>query len=168
MKYFATVNDQVYEIDIDHHGHVTVDGVELLADMQLVGSQQMYSLLIEHASHEVVLDAETEQRNMYSVMVGGLRFLVKVQDERSRRLALVDRSLRAPDGELHIKAPIPGLVVKVPVSEGQVVAEGDTLIILEAMKMENELRAPRAGIIHELKVTPGAQVALGQTMLSLK
>jgi biotin carboxyl carrier protein len=48
------------------------------------------------------------------------------------------------------------------------VAEGDTLVILEAMKMENELRAPRAGVIHEVKATPGMQVQLGQTLLSLK
>jgi biotin carboxyl carrier protein len=168
MKYFATINDETYEIDIDHHGRVTIDGQELGADMRLVGGQQMYSLLIDNASHEIVLDPEVEQRNMYGVMVGGLRFLVKVQDERSRRLALVDRSLRVPAGELLIKAPIPGLVVKIPVIAGQEVVEGDTLVILEAMKMENELRAPRAGTVLEVRVAPGAQVALGQTMLTLK
>jgi biotin carboxyl carrier protein len=168
MKYFATVNDQAYEIDIDHHGRVSVNGEELAADMRLVGAPQIYSLLIEQASHEVVLDTETEQRNQYSVMVGGMRFAVKVQDERSRRLALVDRSLRASDGELLIRAPIPGLVVKVAVSAGQEVVEGDALIILEAMKMENELRAPRAGVIHEVKIAAGAQVAQGQTLLTLK
>lgn len=168
MKYFATVNELVYEIDIDHHGRVTVDGEEMGADMRLVGAPGIYSLLIEHASHEIVLDPENDQRSQYGVMVGGMRFEVKVQDERSRRLALVDRSLRAPDGELLIKAPIPGLIVRVPVSTGQEVAEGDTLVILEAMKMENELRAPRAGVVHEVKVQPGAQVAQGQTMLTLK
>ncbi len=76
--------------------------------------------------------------------------------------------MRPPDGELSIKAPIPGLVVKVAVEPGQEVAEGDTLIILEAMKMENELRAPRAGVVLEVKVDPGAQVALGQAMVSLR
>ena len=60
-----------------------------------------------------------------------------------RRLALVDRNLKPPDGELTVKAPIPGLVVKVLVAPGQQVVEGEPLLILEAMKMENELRAPR-------------------------
>jgi pyruvate carboxylase subunit B len=101
-------------------------------------------------------------------MVAGLRYVVKVQDERSRRLALADRSLRPPEGELPIKAPIPGLVVKVQVAAGQQVAEGETLVILEAMKMENELRAPRAGVIHEVKTDPGAQVTLGQVLLTIK
>jgi biotin carboxyl carrier protein len=168
MRYFATVNDQIYEIDIDQHGRITVDGVQMSADMRLVGGQQVYSLLVDSASYEVVLDPENEPRNSYGVMVSGLRYLVKVQDERSRRLALADRSLRAPEGELPIKAPIPGLVVKVQVAAGQDVAEGETLIILEAMKMENELRAPRAGVIHEVKTEPGAQVALGQVLLTIK
>lgn len=168
MKYFATVNDLVYEIDIDHHGRVTVDGQELAADMKLVGRRHLHSLLLDNASYEIVLDTEEEKRNLYTVMVSGLQYDVKVQDERSRRLALVDRSLRPPEGELLIKAPIPGLVVKVPVASGQEVGEGETLVILEAMKMENELRAPRAGITHDVRVAPGDQVALGQVLLAIK
>lgn len=168
MKYFVTVHDQVYEIDIDHHGRVMVDGVEMAADMRLVGGDNLYSLLVDNASYEVVLSVDGDQHGVYGIMIAGLRYLVKVQDERSRRLALVDRSLRPPDGELLIKAPIPGLVIKVAVEAGQEVSEGDTLVILEAMKMENELRAPRAGIVHEVKVEPGAQVASGQTLVQLR
>lgn len=168
MKYFVTAHDQVYEIDIDHHGRVTVDGAELAADMRLVGGSHLYSLLVDNASYEVVLNEVDDLHDVYAVMVGGLRYTVRVQDERSRRLASVDRTLRPPDGELLIKAPIPGLVVKVAVEAGQSVAEGDTLVILEAMKMENELRAPRAGIVHEVKIEPGAQVASGQTLVQLR
>lgn len=168
MKYFATIDDRTYEIDIDHHGHVTVDGQKLDADMKLVGGRHLYSLLLNNASYEVLLDTESEKRNFYTVMVSGLQYTVKVQDERSRRLALVDRSLRPSEGELLIKAPIPGLVVKVPVAVGQEVTEGETLVILEAMKMENELRAPRRGVVSELRVAPGDQVALGQMMLALR
>jgi biotin carboxyl carrier protein len=168
MKYYTTVNDQTYEIDIDHQGRITVDGQEMAANMRLVGGQHLYSLLVDNASYEIVLDPEQDPRNTYGVMVSGLRYLVKVQDERSRRLALADRSLRAPEGELPIKAPIPGLVVKVMVSAGQEVGESETLVILEAMKMENELRAPRGGIIHEVRIEPGAQVKQGQVLMTLK
>jgi biotin carboxyl carrier protein len=168
MKYFATINGQSWEIDIDHRGRITIDGVELAADMKLVGGQNLYSLLLNGASYEVVLDRESDRRNPYEVMVSGLRYQVKVQDERSQRLALVDRSLRAGEGELPIKAPIPGLVVKVLVASDQEVAEGETLVILEAMKMENELRAPRAGVIHDVRVAPGDQVALGKVLMTLK
>ena len=168
MKYFATVDDQIYEISIDHPDRVSVDGVELSADMRPVGGGQLYSLLLDRASYEVVLDTDIEQRNAYGVMVSGLRYVVLVQDERSRRLAIADRSLRAPEGELAIKAPIPGLVVKIMAVPGQDVAEGETLLILEAMKMENEIRSPRKGTVHDVRVEAGAQVAMGQVLLSLR
>ena len=168
MKYFATVESQTCEIAIDRHGQITVDGVLMAADMQPVGGRHLYSLLLDNVSHEIVLQADEEGRNLYEVMVAGLRYQVRVQDERSRRLALADRSLKAPTGELAIKAPIPGLVVSVLVEPGQEVAEGETLIILEAMKMENELRAPRAGAIREVRTEPGAQVALGQVLMTIR
>ncbi len=167
MKYFATIEDQTYEIAIDHPGRVTVDGVELAADMEPIDAQRLYSLLIEGVSHEALLAADAAQRNVYEVRVGGERYLVKVQDERSRRLALANRSVKASDVELAVKAPIPGLVVKVLVAPGQSVAEGDPVVILEAMKMENELRSPRAGVVHEVRVAPRAQVALGQVLITL-
>jgi biotin carboxyl carrier protein len=168
MKYYATVGDHVYEISIDHPDRISVDGVELAADMRPVGGGQLYSLLLGNVSHEIVVDPDAEERNVYGVMVSGLRYEVRVQDERSRRLALADRSLRAPEGELAVKAPIPGLVVKTLVSPGQGVAEGETLLILEAMKMENEIRSPREGTVHEVRVEPGTQVAMGQVLLSLR
>jgi biotin carboxyl carrier protein len=56
----------------------------------------------------------------------------------------------------------------VPVEPGQELPEGATLVILEAMKMENEMRAPRAGTVHEIRIAPGDQVALGQVLMSLR
>ena len=92
---------------VDYPDRVSVDGVEIRVDMHLVGGRQLYSLLLEQVSYEIVVDLEGEQRNLYGVMVSGLRYQVRVQDERSRRLALADRNLRAPEGELVVKAPIP-------------------------------------------------------------
>lgn len=168
MKYFATVNDLTLEIDVDHHGRVTVDGAALAADMRPVSGAHLYSLLLDNASYEIVLDPAVEERALYGVMVGGQRFVVKVQDERSRRLALADRGLAAPEGELAVKAPIPGLVVKVAVTPGQAVSEGETLVILEAMKMENELRAPRGGTIREVRIVPQDQVSAGQVLVTIR
>ncbi len=169
MKYFATIDNQTYEINVEGSGTITVDGVDVTADMQRIGRLDLYSLLVENESHEVFVEAgSANQPNVYGVLVSGERYLVKVQDERSRRLALADRSVKPPPGELIIKAPIPGLVIKVGVTPGQVVAEGDSLVILEAMKMENELRAPREGTVHEVRVGPGDQVALGQVLLSIR
>ncbi len=169
MKYYATVDDETHEISVEATGQIRVDGVDVTADMQRIGNLDLYSLLVDNVSHEVYVEpANGNQPNVYGVLVAGARYLVKVQDERSRRLAQADRSLKPPAGELMIKAPIPGLVVKVGVAAGEVVEEGDSLVILEAMKMENELRAPREGTVHEVRVAPGDQVALGQLLVSIR
>ncbi len=168
MKYYATVDERTYEISIEGDGRITVDGVEVGVDMQRIGRLDLYSLLLDNASHEVLVEPEEDGKSFYGVMLEGTRYRVRLQDERSRRLALADRGLKPPAGEIAIKAPIPGLVVKVLVEPGQQVGEGETVAILEAMKMENDLRAPRAGTVHEVRVTPGTQVPLGQVILTIR
>jgi biotin carboxyl carrier protein len=138
--------------------------------MEHIGEGNLYSLLVDHRSHEAEVEAEADpgQRGRYHVLVSGTRFEVRVEDERARRLAPAQRKSEAGISETTVRAPIPGLVVKVLVTPGQAVVEGETLLILEAMKMENDLKAPHAGIVHEVRVQPGAQVALGETLASVK
>jgi biotin carboxyl carrier protein len=168
MKYYATLDGRTYEIAVDPHGHITVDGLPMHADMREVGRLGLYSLLLDNQSHEVVIEPDPRQRSVYHVLVEGTRYTVKVQDERSRRLSLADRSLKAPQGEVLLKAPIPGLIIRVLVEPGQDVSEGEPLLTLEAMKMENDLRAPRAGTVHEVKVRPGMEVGLGQVLMTIR
>jgi len=165
MKYYVTVGEQTYEIVIDGQGQIMVDGESLSVDIQQSGRLDLYSLLIDNQSHEVVVESENEAPSKYQVLVAGAQHEVGVQNERTRRLALISHDLETHTGSITIKAPIPGLVVKTPVVAGQQVERGDTLIILEAMKMENELRAPRAGTISEVRVVAGEQVNLGQVLL---
>ncbi|MBT7069594.1 MAG: acetyl-CoA carboxylase biotin carboxyl carrier protein subunit, partial [Anaerolineae bacterium] len=73
----------------------------------------------------------------------------------------------AQSGEYYLKAPMPGLVIDIPVTDGQEIAEGDVLLILESMKMQNELKAPRAGVISRIKVAVGESVERRQTLLSV-
>lgn len=67
-----------------------------------------------------------------------------------------------------IKAPMPGTILKIRVSPGTSVKKGDTLVILEAMKMENEISAPRDGVVSEIIVTTGASVSTGDVLLAIK
>mgnify|MGYP003407563678 CR=1 FL=1 len=73
----------------------------------------------------------------------------------------------AESGEFNLKAPMPGLVVSVAVEQDQEVAKGDVLVILESMKMQNELKTPRAGRIERIRVKPGESVEQKQTLLSV-
>jgi biotin carboxyl carrier protein len=73
----------------------------------------------------------------------------------------------AETGEFLLKSPMPGLVVAIPVEEGQEVKKGQVLLILESMKMQNELKAPRDGVVHRIKVKTGETVEQRQTLLSV-
>jgi biotin carboxyl carrier protein len=166
MKYVATVDGQSITIDMESPERLLVDGEAHAVDLRQVGKLSLYSLLLDNASYEVVV--EDEGNATWRVMIGGELYRVRVEDERTRRLAQANRQPTPPSGEIALKAPIPGLVVKVAVEPGEAVRAGQSLVILEAMKMENELRAPRAGTVHEIRVADGDKVEQGQVLLTLR
>ena len=110
---------------------------------------------------------ELEKRFLLSVLVKGELYSVSVQDERSYRLAQARGTLAAVTGDAVVNAPMPGLIVKIPVEVGQVVDKGQQVIILGSMKMENELRALGAGVISTLQVKEGEAVAKNQLLIEL-
>ncbi len=164
MKYVAQVGDHAYEIEIDHDGTVYLEGRPWQVSLLQVGPLGLYSLLIDNRSHELVVE---ETRQGYRVTLGGRTFDVRVADERELRLAGSRTGPSTPAGELPLKAPIPGMVVRVLVRNGDAVTPGQPLVILEAMKMENELRAPRAGTISDIKIKAGERVEQGAVLLIL-
>lgn len=165
MKYIASIDGKDFLVEIDLDNRVTVDGKAVDVDLKRIGTLPVFSLLLDKASHEVV--AEELRGDAYRVIIGGEALEVRVEDERWRRLNQARDLLAVSGGELQLKAPIPGLVVKVLVAEDDAVHAGQSLVILEAMKMENDLKAPRASIIGHVKVKPGDRVDQGQVLLTL-
>ena len=164
MKYIAMVGEQEFTVDVNREGEVTVDGVTFDVDIQSAGSECLYSLIVDGKSYDVFIEERDE--DFLLVMWGGL-FEVKVQDERTRRLAGLRRGPVAPVGEVLIRAPMPGVVVEVPVGEGQPVQTGDIVVVLESMKMQNEFKAPRAGVVHHVRVKVGDKVEHNQIMVTI-
>ena len=163
MKYFATVNGREFEIEIEG-GQVRVDGEAVAVDLSQSGVPELYSILLDGHSHEVLVE---EKRQEYAVTLAGQQFHVQVEDERSRRLNAGRKGPPVPKGDLVVKAPIPGLVVKVLVQEGDDIPEDHPLVILEAMKMENEIRSLRAGVVRSVDVSAGQRVEQGAALLVL-
>ena len=109
--------------------------------------------------------------DVVEVVVDGWRFELEVEPAARaelRRRATRERAGATGGGPLEIRAVIPGRVVSVAVSAGEVVATGHPLLVLEAMKMQNELRAPRDGTVGRVAVAAGAKVELGDTLLVLE
>jgi pyruvate carboxylase subunit B len=161
MKYTATVDDQDFTIDVDHPGEVVVDGEASAVDLRAIDGQ-LYSLLVGQESHEVYVEREA---GVYYVLIEGDRYPVVVEDERLARLKAMSRAEHQSHGTAVVAAPMPGLVVRLTAAVGDSVAEGQGLVILEAMKMENEIRAPRAGIVRALHAVAGQTVNQGDQLL---
>lgn len=161
MKYVTTVGEKQFQVDIDREGKITVDGETVAADMKHTIGSTMYSFIINGKSHDVRLRVEDE---IYEILLGGDIFEVTVEDERTRRLAGL-KGIAGGSGELVIKAPMPGVVVELPVEAGQTVEEGETVVVLESMKMQNEFKAARSGTVKRVQVAAGDPVEVGKVMI---
>ena len=164
MKYITTIGDQQFEIEINSDDEITIDGLLLSVDFQSVADQPIYSIILDGDSHEAAIHS-TEAG--LQVLLRGQLFEVNVEDERQRRLRQSSGGIPVQSGELQIKAPMPGLVIAVPVEDGQEIEKGAHLIILESMKMQNEIKAPRDGKVIRVRVAAGDSVDQNQLLLTL-
>ncbi len=163
MKYITTVNDQEFEVEILDEKHVAVNGRVYEVDMAEMSHQPLYSLLADHRSFEAyVYKAEGQ----WQVLMGGTLYEVLVEDEQLKRLRMASGGNK-DQGPFLLKAPMPGLVVSVPVAEGQEVQKGDVLVVLESMKMQNELKSGKDGKVEKVKVEVGQTVEQGAVMVTV-
>ena len=182
MAYITTINHQAYRVETDGEDQqhsVQLDGTPLTIDWchiaplvadgrGIVHAGGRYSLLIAGKSYEIFARRMTRPTEkgyeVYEVQVAGQRFEVKVEDERTRMLTGLVRG-GASTGEAKIYAPMPGLVVGIPFESGTAVSQGQTVVVLEAMKMENDLSSPITGIIKEILVNKGQTVDQGEALI---
>jgi biotin carboxyl carrier protein len=164
MKYYARIGPREFEIRIEQDV-VYVDDEPFEVDLHQSGVPELYSLLLNGASYELLMEIA---RFNYGVTLRGERFDVQIEDERTRRLNAGRKMAALPEGELKVLAPIPGLVIKVLVEAGDEIHEGQALVLLEAMKMENEIRALRGGVVHRIEVAPGQRVEQNGVLLILE
>jgi pyruvate carboxylase subunit B len=164
MRYHVTLRGRTYAVDVDGAA-VTVDGEKLEAHSVAVPGTPLIHLLLGGDSWTVACQRLGEGR--WALGAAGERFEVDVQDERMKQIqALTGRGSRPAHSGL-VKAPMPGLVVRVDVTVGQEVAAGAGLVVVEAMKMENELRAPRGGVVEQIHVSAGDRVEKGAPLVTL-
>jgi biotin carboxyl carrier protein len=164
VKYEASVGSRVLRIEVRAAGAgytVTVDGRPLQVDVSET-SQGFTSLVVDGTAHEVGV---TAREIGYSVLAAGR--LIEVGLREAGAAGLAPRA-SAQGGPARVTAPMPGRLVKVLVEPGQEVAEGQGLVVMEAMKMENELRAPRAGRVKELPARDRQAVESGALLVVLE
>ncbi len=162
MKYYTQINGEEFVIDIDNDGGLTVNDEPISVDFRQMPDSGVVSLLLNNRSLEAVVN---QQDSGWDILINGDLYEVDVIDERAYRLAQARGTAIGASGDAVITSPMPGIVIAVPVAEGDEVSADDKVIILESMKMENELRTPSAGRVISVEVEPGASVEKGQVLV---
>ncbi|HEX6990711.1 MAG TPA: biotin/lipoyl-containing protein [Gemmatimonadales bacterium] len=165
MKYWVTVNGREVEVEVVGDT-VMVDGSRQQASLDPVAGTALQSLTRNGAARTLV--CESLGRGQWAISMQGRALEVEVLDQRSRHIRSLSGTAAGQGSGGVLKAPMPGLVVRVQVEPGQQVQAGAPLVVLEAMKMENQLKAPAAGMIAEVRVVAGAAVEKGQVLVMLK
>ena len=160
--FIARLDDREVGVEVEPVGsslyRIRIDGSEQFVDARVVAGG--LSLLIEGKNHEVSL---TRSADDFDVLLENRRFRFRLlTEERARRAAA--RGGREASGRREVKASMPGKVIDVLVNVGERVEPKQGLLVIEAMKMENEIKAPRTGTVQEIRVKPGQAVEAGELL----
>ncbi|MGB7339464.1 MAG: acetyl-CoA carboxylase biotin carboxyl carrier protein subunit [Phototrophicaceae bacterium] len=161
MKYTTIVNNTQFEVEILKDGAVTVNGKTYDVDF-LSLQESLYSMIQNSKSYEIAIE---EERGAYELLLNGRLYEAMVLDQRALLMAQRKGGLTAGSGE--VNSPMPGLIVDVLVSVGDKVTQGDTVVILESMKMQNELKAPRDGVVQTVNAAAGQSVEKGNLLINI-
>ncbi|HEX7595989.1 MAG TPA: biotin/lipoyl-containing protein [Gemmatimonadaceae bacterium] len=166
MKYVVQLNDKPHTVSIEPDG-VQYEN-EPMARGELSDIEGSPVRMVKLGTHVYRVVAEKRQgRGKYTLWVDGYRFEVEALDERTRAIRDLSAANAAPTGPAPIIAPMPGLIVRVNVSVGDRVEAGQGIVVMESMKMENELRATAAATVWSINVTPGTAVEKGALLVEL-
>ncbi len=163
MKYITTINETTFEIDIQRDGTILVNGEEREVDFLTLGPS-LYSVIMENLSHELVVE---DRDDGVEILMRGRLYTGNIVDERTQLMASRRVSFAPPAGDIAIAAPMPGLVLDILVKEGQEVTKGQTIVILESMKMQNELKTPRDGTVKSVDAKVGQSVEQHKVLVTI-
>jgi biotin carboxyl carrier protein len=166
MKLWVTLADHDAEVEFHAEGDrlwVEVEGRRLEADFRRLPDGEVYSLLVEGQSHELRVSPSGAGLD---VTVDGATMTVEVKHPLEKLLQSTQAAHPGGHGET-VAAPMPGLVVALKVKAGDVVEAGQSVAVVEAMKMQNELTARSGGVVSEVLVAERASVSAGQALVRL-
>ena len=166
MRYIVTINGERIEVLRDD-AEFTVGDQQVSAVLEEIEGTPVRLLKIGHEVYRVIVQQQ-RGRGVYVLSIDGQRYEAEALDERARAIRDLSAANAVPAGPAPLIAPMPGLVVRIRVSVGDVVQAGQGLVIMEAMKMENELRARAAGTVKSIGAEEGLAVEKGAVLVELE
>lgn len=167
MKYFVKVGEREIELDLDGDRVAVRDGDVHDARVADVEGTPVRLVTIGDEVHRVIA-RRGDSRGKYTLWLDGFRYEVEALDERTRTIRELSGASAAASGPAPLKAPMPGMIVRVSVEVGDTVVPGQSLVVMEAMKMENELRATAAATVKAVLAKPGTAVEKGALLLEME
>lgn len=165
MRYYVTIAGSTLEVDLAGDTP-TVDGSPVDAHLSRLPGTPIRHLVVDGRSHVLVARRETKHR--WDLHLDGDHLAVEVVDERTRTIRAMTGQTAAASGPRPVRAPMPGMVVRVQVEPGDRVRAGSSVVIIEAMKMENDLKAESAGVVARVLVEAGQAVEKGTTLVEFE
>jgi pyruvate carboxylase subunit B len=163
VKFFVEMAGRRIEVDV-LGPQVRVGGHAFPATLLRVPGTPLCQLVTDRGVRSYAL---TRQRDTWVIQRGGIAWVAEVMDQRTQAVRALKRDRRGQDAPGMVRAPMPGLVLRVEVQVGQAVAAGSGLVVLEAMKMENEIRSPGPGQVKAIFVEPGQAVEKGAPLVEI-
>jgi biotin carboxyl carrier protein len=165
MKYIVSIGEREVEVDVDGE-RVTVAGRPHSATLAPIPGTPLRQLVVD--GRPLALGVADLGRGRWGLTVQGERWEAEALDERTRHIRSLTNGADRARGPGALRAPMPGLVVRVQVEPGQAVSPGAGMVVLEAMKMENELKAAGPGVVRSVLVGPGEAVEKGQVLVEFE
>ena len=167
MRYIVQLNDERKAVTLDTDGVRYETEPPVHAELSDIEGSPVRMVKIGVRVYRVVVQKRAG-RGRYMLWVDGYRFETEALDERTRSIRDLSAANAGPLGPAPILAPMPGLIVRVNVSVGDRVEAGQGIVVMEAMKMENELRATAPGIVRSIEVVAGTAVEKGALLVGLE
>jgi pyruvate carboxylase subunit B len=166
VKYIVTVDGERMTVDLDGSS-ARVDGEPLTARLSDVEGTPVRVIAVDDHVYRLVV-RRRGHRGEYTIWVDGFTFDVEALDERTRTIRDLSAASEQQSGPAPLVAPMPGLIVRVGVAPGDTVHAGQGIVVMEAMKMENELRAPGDGRVKAVHARAGLAVEKGAVLVELE
>jgi len=168
-KLVVEIGEKEYNIDYmkNNPSEIKINGRTFNVELLKKVDERIWSISVNNRIYQIEFDLNPDGNA--TIFLDGLSFDINAIDpvKKMLRQYVKDISGGNSSGVTKIKAPMPGMVVKLLVEEGTEVSSGDTLMIIEAMKMENSIKSNRSGVIKNIRATAGSPVEKGQLMLEI-
>jgi acetyl/propionyl-CoA carboxylase alpha subunit len=167
LRYVVQLNEERKSVSIESDGILFETEPAVHAELSDIEGSPVRMVKIGTNVYRVVVQ-KRQGRGRYTLWVDGYRFETEALDERTRAIRDLSAASAGPTGPAPILAPMPGLIVRVNVNVGDKVEAGQGIVVMEAMKMENELRATGAGVVSSVEVVAGTAVEKGALLVALR